>query len=154
VTTEVALLVVTIVAVALAVRLWTLRAQLNPRRGRRSAKQVPVAEVHDEIAGLMLDVLALRDQAAQWSAVLARLNPEEQPKLRTVLLELRWLYRDHPDAALRLIERVCIATRKSGSAASRLELLEMSKSLADRSHLPTHGRESSAGRRMSDRADP
>jgi len=146
VTTEVALLVVTIVAVALAVRLWMLRAQPTPRKGRRFAKQVPVAEVHDEIAGLMLDVLALRDQAAQWSAILAKLNPEDLPKLRTVLLELRWLYRDHPDAALRLVERVCIATRKSGSAASRLELLEISKSLAERSHLPTHGRESIAGR--------
>ena len=144
---EVALILVTCVAVALALQLWKLRSRSTPSRSRRLAKKIPLAEPHDPIASLVLDVLSLRDMAAQWPAILTTLNPEDLPKLRTVLLELRWLYRDHPDAALRLIERVCIASRKSGSPTSRLELLEMSKSLAERSHLPTQSNASSAARR-------
>ncbi len=136
-TAEVALLLVTVVALALALRLWALRARSSSRRRLRLARSVSVAEADDPIANLLLDVLSLRERSAQWPAILTQLNPEDQPKFRTVLLELRWLYRDYPDAALRLVERVCIATRKSGSASSRLELLEMSKSLAERSKLPT-----------------
>jgi hypothetical protein len=147
VTAEIALILMTLVAVALVLQVWKLRARSNPSRSRRLAKKIPLVEAHDPIASLVLDVLSLRDESAQWSAILTKLNPEDQPKLRTVLLELRWLYRDHPDAALRLIERVCIATRKSGSASSRLELLEMSKSLAERSNLPTQDRTSSAEQR-------
>ena len=144
---EVALIVVTYVAVALAIQLWKLRARSTPSRSRRLAKNIPLAQAHDPIASLVLDVLSLRDGAAQWPAILTKLNPEDLPKLRTVLLELRWLYRNRPDAALRLIERVCIATRKSGSATSRLELLEMSKSLAERSNMPEQSRSSGAGQR-------
>jgi len=138
VTAEVALVLVSIVAVVLGFRLWSLRSRSSQGQRIRLARSIPAPEAQDPIASLLLDVLSLRDSSAQWAAILTKLNPEDQPKLRTVLLELRWLYRDYPDAALRLIERVCMATRKAGSPSSRLELLEMSKSLAERSNLPTH----------------
>ena len=78
-------------------------------------------------AKLLNDVLALKSRDAQWPDILQTLNPDDEPRIRTVLLELRWPHVLVPHAALSLIETVCLAADRSGDASSRLDLLERAK---------------------------
>jgi len=59
---------------------------LPPPRSRGTAKTF---QESNSAASLLLDVLALKGQDAQWATVLKKLNPEDAPHVRTLLLELR-----------------------------------------------------------------
>jgi len=119
-----------------ALVLLCLRWNVNSRPrikayGPRSRKPDDSYQATNAIAKLLLEVLDLRERAARWPAILKTINPEDVPVIRTVLLELRWLHVDSPDKALMLIERACIESKRSGETPTRLELLEIAKSLAD-----------------------
>ena len=80
-------------------------------------------------ARLLSGVLALKERNAQWSEIMQALNPEDEPRIRTVLLELRWAHRSKPRKVLQAIEDICLASHRESSTLSTQDLLERAKSI-------------------------
>lgn len=83
----------------------------------------------NSVAGLFLQVVALKESGTQWPRVLRRLNPDDEPHVRTLLLEMRGCHGTDPHAALEALERVCIASKHESDHLSRAELLERAKAI-------------------------
>ena len=81
------------------------------------------------LANLFLEAVALKEGGASWPSVLQRLNPEAEPHIRTLLLEIREPNGTDPRMALEAIETVCIESKRKGDQLSRADLLERAKSM-------------------------
>jgi hypothetical protein len=84
-------------------------------------------QVTNHVARLFLEVLELKKVEVQWPAILQQLNPEDEPHIRTLLLELRASNATDPRQALDAIEEVCIAAKPESERLSRAELLERAR---------------------------
>jgi hypothetical protein len=89
-----------------------------------SKRAEPSYQETNSRAKLFLEVLALKEGAARWPAILQRLNRENEPHIRTLLLELRSHCTADPVAVLEAIESECISAKREGKSPSRAELLE------------------------------
>lgn len=106
-------------------------AYLLPTRKRKprvlppptSKRAAPSYQETNSLAKLFLEVLALKEGAARWPAVLQKLNHENEPHIRTLLLELRSHRTADPVTVLEAIESECIAAKREGLSPSRAELL-------------------------------
>jgi hypothetical protein len=102
---------------------------LNPRRKPRvlppprSNRGEPSYQEANSLAKLFVEVLALKDSAAKWPTILQKLNLEDEPHIRTLLLELRSHCAADPSTGLEAIERACIAAKREGQSPPRAELL-------------------------------
>lgn len=132
-TLRIGLLILVLGGVVLAFMRWRANYKLRPRYPRARNKVVPDSyqETNSE-AKLLADVLALKERSAQWPDILKTLNPDDEPRIRTVLLELRWPHVFAPHTALNIIESICLSANRSGNMRSRLELLELAKSSMER----------------------
>lgn len=93
---------------------------LPPPSSKRAA---PSYQETNSLAKLFLEVLALKEAAARWPAILQNLNRESEPHIRTLLLELRSHRTADPVTVLEAIESECIAAKREGLSPSRAELL-------------------------------
>lgn len=120
------LFLLVVIGLALAAAVWLGRTPNPKRRVRpppRSKKAEPSFQQANSLAKLFVEVLALKESSITWPTVLQRLNLEDEPHIRTLLLELRSERPASPGAVLDAIERVCIAAKREASTPSRAELL-------------------------------
>lgn len=94
---------------------------LPPPTSRRAE---PSYQETNSLAKLFVEVLALKESAARWPTILRRLNGEDEPHIRTLLLELRSHRAADPNAVLAAIESTCIAAKRETLSPTRSELLE------------------------------
>lgn len=87
------------------------------------------------MANLFVETVALKECGAKWPNVLQRLNPQDEPHVRTLLLEIRERNKNDPRPALEAIERACIESKREGDHFSRATLLERAKLLLEKSSL-------------------
>ena len=78
----------------------------------------------NSVAKLFLEAASLKESDANWSSVLKLLNAEDEPRIRTLLLELRELNISNPRCTLETIEAVCIESKRESEKLSRADLLE------------------------------
>lgn len=116
---------VALILVCLAVAYLLLNSMHKPRvlPPPRSKRGEPPYQDTNSLAKLFLEVLALQDSGAKWPAILQQLNLEEEPHIRTLLLELRSHPPADPRTVLEAIESACIAAKREGQSPSRAELL-------------------------------
>jgi hypothetical protein len=120
------LLLIAIVALLLLRR----RTSHRPATRHPRIRSRPIGGSYSEangIAKLLSEVQALKERAAQWADILKTLNPDDQPRVRTVLLELREPHIFAPHTALDAIESVCLTAERPNDHLSRLDLLERAK---------------------------
>lgn len=98
---------------------------LPPPRSKGTARTF---QESNSAASLLLDVLALKEQDARWATVLKKLNPDDTPHVRTLLLELRDFNQNTPQNVLETIEVICIESRGESEKLTRSDLLERTKS--------------------------
>lgn len=91
-----------------------------------SKRAEPAYHETSDLAKLFVEVLELKKSSAKWPKILRRLNLEDEPHIRTLLLELRSHRIAEPGAVLEAIESTCIAAKSDGQSPSRTELLERS----------------------------
>jgi hypothetical protein len=94
----------------------------------RSAGLARSYQETNSVASLFLDVLKLKEGDATWPGILRHLNPENDPQIRTLLLELRQAQAAEPRQVLDTIEAVCMASKPESEWLSRADLLERAKS--------------------------
>lgn len=94
---------------------------LPPPRGKSTERTY---QESNNIAKLFLETVSLKESEANWPAVLNGLNIEDEPRVRTLLLELRSLDTSSPKDVLLAIESVCIECKREGEQLTRVELLE------------------------------
>lgn len=87
-------------------------------------KPEPPYHETNSLAKLFVEAVGLKERAAKWPAILRSLNPDDEPHIRTLLLELRSHRAADPNSVLEAIERTCIAAKRGGQSPSRCELLE------------------------------
>lgn len=97
---------------------------LPPPRSKRIDR--PYQET-DSVARLFLETVSLKAGAANWPTVLRRLNTEDEPRVRTLLLELRQFETSNPREALEAIETVCIESKHESVSLTRADLLERAR---------------------------
>ena len=127
------LLILILVGLAVAYNRW--RANYKPPAWQprpRNLLLVPSGQATSDVARLLADVLALKQRHAQWPDILKTLNPDDEPRIRAVLLELRGPHVFVPHTALNIIESVCVSAKGSGGEPARLDLLELAKASMDR----------------------
>jgi hypothetical protein len=71
----------------------------------------------------------LKQAEARWPAVLDGLNADDDPHIRTLLLELRGFDTSSPREALDAIEAVCIESKRESETLTRWDLLERAQLL-------------------------
>ena len=94
----------------------------------RTTKPAPSFHETDSLAKLFVAVVNLKERAATWPSILQELNSENDPHIRTLLLELREQSTSDPGRALVAIEQACIATKNDGRSLNQAELLEVALS--------------------------
>ena len=122
------LLLIVLGFLALALRRW--QATYRPRLRHpapRSKRTDESFQATNDTAKLLTEVLALRKRSAQWPEILKIINPLDEPRIRTVLLELRWPHVADPDLVLKAIEEVCLSVNRNAQSPTRVDLLELSK---------------------------
>ncbi len=122
------LLLVIFGALAFVFRRW--QANYKPRLRHpapRSKRPDDSYQATNGAAKLLNDVLSLRHRSARWPEVLKTLNPFDEPRIRTILLELRWPNVENPDAVLKVIEDACLSVGSSAQSPTREELLEIAR---------------------------
>ncbi len=122
---------VTFVILAFLCRAYLARARKRKIRvlpPPRSRKAEAAFQETNSLAKLFVEVLALKECAATWPLMLQRLNADDNPQIRTLLLELRSHPAAKPMEALEAIERACMASKQQGLCPSRAELLELALS--------------------------
>jgi hypothetical protein len=104
-------------------------AQRKPRvlPPPRSKSTEPTYEQRDSVASLFLETVALIQKGATWPALLDRLNPDDQPRIRTLLLELRAHNARSPREVLHAIEITCIESKPESESLTRGDLLERAR---------------------------
>ena len=113
------------------------RANYKPKTRHptiRSRSTVGSYQQTNSAAKLLADAVALKEIDAKWPRVIQTLNAEDEPRLRTVLLELRRFDVDSPQAALKAIEDVCLASHHESGTLSRFDLLDRAKSVLERAN--------------------
>ena len=73
-------------------------------------------------------MVSLKESDANWPSVLKGLNTEDEPRIRTLLLELRGLNASNPREALETIETVCIESKHESEQLTRADVLERAQS--------------------------
>ena len=112
---------------------WTKNYRKKPLYPRGSRKHVADAyQEQSAPAKLLAEILTLKAKNAQWPEILGVLNPQNDPHIRTVLLEIRGPHIFVPHTALNIIESVCVAAKRPSTGLSRLELLEAAKASMDK----------------------
>jgi hypothetical protein len=101
------------------------RRVLPPPRSKGTARSY---QETNSVARLFLETVSLKEGEANWPRVLKGLNAEDEPRIRTLLLELRLLNPSDPRGALEAIEAVCIGSRDESDQLTRAELLERAHS--------------------------
>lgn len=123
--TLVLLLLVSLVALYVH---WLSAHKARPGQPRRRSKSaIPAHAEANDAAKLLSEVLALKQQQATWPNILQTLNPDDVPRIRTVLLELRGPHIFVPHTALNIIESTCLSAERPNNKLSRLDLLERAK---------------------------
>jgi hypothetical protein len=92
-----------------------------PPRSKSTARSY---QESNSLACLFLETLSLKESRATWPAILNELNSEDDPRVRTLLLELRSLSAPNPMEALGVIEWVCIAAKHESERVTKTDLLE------------------------------
>ena len=87
----------------------------------RSRKPDESYQAVNSLARLFLEAVALKEERAKWPGVLKTLNPEDEPRIRTLLLELRQPDAVDPRTALQAIEQTCIQAQSESRSFSRAE---------------------------------
>ncbi len=82
----------------------------------------------NSVAKLFLEAVSLKEGDASWPVVLKHLNTENEPRIRTLLLELRWLNPSNPREALEVIETICMESKHESETLTRADLLERAQS--------------------------
>ena len=82
----------------------------------------------NSVAKLFLETVSLKESHATWPAILKGLNAQDEPRVRTLLLELRTLAVTNPHDALKAIEAVCIDSKHESEMLTRPEILERAHS--------------------------
>jgi hypothetical protein len=78
----------------------------------------------NSVAKLFLATVSLKEGQSTWPVVLKGLNTEDEPRIRTLLLELRQMSTSSPQPVLEVIEEVCIQSKEKCGELTRAELLE------------------------------
>ena len=78
-------------------------------------------------ARLLAGVTDLRKQEATWPKMLETLNSDDNPQVRTVLLELRSVHVGEPGLVLDAIEEACLASYRESNTLSRVDILDRAK---------------------------
>jgi hypothetical protein len=125
---KVLLLIVAIGVVIFAFRRWQENYKPPVRhRAPRSKRPDDSYQATNSRAKLLTETVALRKRNAQWPEILKTLNPSDEPRIRTILLELRWPNLEKPHSVLQEIEDTCLSAGLQRQSPSRVELLEMAK---------------------------
>lgn len=115
--------VVALAGLAVAYLLPSLKRKPRVLPPPTSKRAEPSYQETNSRAKLFLEVMALKEGAARWPAILQRLNHENEPHIRTLLLELRSHRTADPVTVMEVIESECIAAKREGQSPSRAELL-------------------------------
>jgi hypothetical protein len=107
------------------------RPKTRHPRVRSKSTSAPFSKVNGA-ASLLEDVHSLKKASAQWPEILKRLNPDDEPHIRTILLEIRGPHIFAPHVALNIIEDICLSTPKPNGALTRMHLLERVKASMER----------------------
>jgi hypothetical protein len=104
-------------------------AQKNRRKPRvlpppRSKRKSESYQEKNSVAKLFLEAVTLKENHANWPKVLKELNSEDEPFIRTLLLELRQLNTNSPREALEAVVYVCMESKDEGDRLTRADLLE------------------------------
>jgi len=128
-----ALFILVVGSLVLAYFHWRANYKSKPTypRGRRKFAE-NLLPARSDIAGLLDDVLDLRNRGALWPEILGTLNPTDDPRLRTLLLELRGPHVFTPHIALNILEHVCLEAKQRSPSASRRDLLEAARLSMDK----------------------
>ena len=111
---------------------YLLRGTDKPSRVRhptiRSKSTARSFQETNSAASLLAGVTKLKRHDATWPSVLQTLNSDDDPQVRTVLLELRSLYVSEPRVVLDAIEQICVASHRESNTLSRVDILDRAKS--------------------------
>jgi hypothetical protein len=122
-----------VVAVALLIVCLVFAYIVIARGSERKSKVLPpprskstelTYQESNSIAKLFLETVSLRESEASWPIVLKGLNKDDEPRVRTLLLELRSFDTSSPNKILVAIESVCIVSKRERQQFTRVELLE------------------------------
>ena len=94
---------------------------LPPPRSKSTERSY---EETNSVAKLFLEIISLKESAANWPSVLKGLNTQDEPRIRTLLLELRSFDSSSARQALEAIEAVCIESKHESEKLTRAELLQ------------------------------
>jgi len=127
------------IAVAVTVAIWLLAVILGSRRRKQSGEahsgglvalattspSAPPKQVPAKLsaADLLSLVYRLRDQSAQWDAILAALNPTDDAEIQRLLIGIRGPYMFVPHLGLSVIEDGCKRALASSPNADAIDAL-------------------------------
>ena len=94
----------------------------------RSKSTVRSFQETNSAARLLAGVTKLKNHNAIWPSILQTLNSDDDPQVRTVLLELRSLHVSEPRVVLDVIEQICVASHRESNTLSRVDILDRAKS--------------------------
>ena len=114
----------------LAIGYLLLRADRQPKIRHPTIRSKSTARSFQETnsaARLLAGVTQLRKDDSPWPIILRTLNSDDNPQVRTVLLELRALRVSDPQSVLVAIEEACLASYRESSALSRVDIMDRAK---------------------------
>ena len=113
-------------AIVFAYTLW--RSNHNARSGGIGrSKSVRPRGADGAVARLLETVKGLQRSNAQWPAILSALNSEGDPKIGSLLADLRGPHMFAPHTALSLLMSTCEAKLRSQPTASKQDVLVAAK---------------------------
>lgn len=128
------LAVILIIGCFVAVRFMAQGGKRKPKilPPPRSKSTERLYQETNSVARLFIETVSLKECRPNWSTVLKELNAEDEPRIRTLLLEMRDLDASSTYRALEAVEAVCIKSKQKSERLTRVELLERAKSRMQR----------------------